>query len=151
MGKGDAVETKPERTALQDDYSYRAVDDYNTRTYLLPVLSDPERRSALIAEHRARPIYTAAQPGEPVPMDSSELSRLLDRLRVVPQQGKHVIVETEPWQEYRIGLLPGVRGVPVEVTEERYPSREDAEHAIFLKRLGALLEAYGIQDSSTGA
>lgn len=144
------METKPERTALQDDYSYRAVDAYNTRTYLLPVLSDPKRRAALIAEHRARPIYTAAQPGKPAPMDSPELARLLDRLRVVPQRGKHVIVETTPWQEYRIGLLPGVRGTPVEVTEERYSSREDAEHAIFLKRLAALLEAYGIQDPPAG-
>ena len=83
-------------------------------------------------------------------MDSPELARLLDRLRVVPQRGKHVIVETTPWQEYRIGLLPGVRGTPVEVTEESYSSREDAEHAIFLKRLAALLEAYGIQGPPAG-
>lgn len=139
------METKPEKTALQDDYSYRAVDAYNTRMYLLPALSDPKRRGELIAEHRARPLYTAAQPGQPAPMDSPELARLLDRLRVVPQQGKHVIVETQPWREYRIGILPGVRGVPVELTDESYASREDAEHAIFLKRLAALLDAYDIQ------
>ena len=140
------MENKPERTALQDDYSYRAVDAYNTRMYLLPVLADPQRRAALIAEHRARPIYAAAQPGTPAPMDSPDLARLLDRLRVVPQQDKHVIVETRPWEEYRIGVLPGVRGKAVEITDEAYPTREDAEHAIFLKRLGALLEAYGIEE-----
>ena len=140
------MENKPEKTALQDDYSYRAVDAYNTRMYLLPVLADPQRRAALIAEHRARPIYAAAQPGKPVPMDSPDLARLLDRLRVVPQQDKHVIVETRPWEEYRIGVLPGVRGRAVEITDEAYPTREDAEHAIFLKRLGALLEAYGIEE-----
>ena len=140
------MENKPERTALQDDYSYRAVDAYNTRMYLLPVLADPQRRAALIAEHRARPIYAAAQPGTPAPMDSPDLARLLDRLRVVPQQDKHVIVETRPWEEYRIGVLPGVRGRAVEITDEAYPTREDAEHAIFLKRLGALLEAYGIEE-----
>ena len=140
------MENKPERTALQDDYSYRAVDAYNTRMYLLPVLADPQRRAALIAEHRARPIYAAAQPGKPAPMDSPDLARLLDRLRVVPQQDKHVIVETRPWEEYRIGVLPGVRGRAVEITDEAYPTREDAEHAIFLKRLGALLEAYGIEE-----
>ena len=140
------MENKPERTALQDDYSYRAVDAYNTRMYLLPVLADPQRRAALIAEHRARPIYAAAQPGTPAPMDSPDLARLLDRLRVVPQQDKHVIVETRPWEEYRIGVLPGVRGRAVEITAEAYPTREDAEHAIFLKRLGALLEAYGIEE-----
>ncbi len=140
------MENKPEKTALQDDYSYRAVDAYNTRMYLLPVLADPQRRAALIAEHRARPIYAAAQPGKPAPMDSPDLARLLDRLRVVPQQDKHVIVETRPWEEYRIGVLPGVRGRAVEITDEAYPTREDAEHAIFLKRLGALLEAYGIEE-----
>ncbi len=140
------MENKPEKTALQDDYSYRAVDAYNTRMYLLPVLADPQRRAALIAEHRARPIYAAAQPGTPAPMDSPDLARLLDRLRVVPQQDKHVIVETRPWEEYRIGVLPGVRGRAVEITDEAYPTREDAEHAIFLKRLGALLEAYGIEE-----
>ena len=61
------MENKPEKTALQDDYSYRAVDAYNTRMYLLPALADPERRAALIAEHRARPLYEAAQPGKPAP------------------------------------------------------------------------------------
>ncbi len=140
------MENKPEKTALQDDYSYRAVDAYNTRMYLLPALTDPERRAALIAEHRARPLYEAAQPGKPAPMDSPDLARLLDRLRVVPQQDKHVIVETRPWEEYRIGVLPGVRGKAVAITDEAYPTREDAEHAIFLKRLNALLDAYGIAD-----
>ena len=140
------MENKPEKTALQDDYSYRAVDAYNTQMYLLPALADPERRAALIAEHRARPLYEAARPGEPAPMDSPDLARLLDRLRVVPQQDKHVIIETRPWEEYRIGVLPGVRGRAVEITDEAYPTREDAEHAIFLKRLDALLDAYGITD-----
>ena len=140
------MENKPEKTALQDDYSYRAVDAYNTRMYLLPVLADPERRAALIAEHRACPLYEATQPGKPAPMDSPDLARLLDRLRVVPQQDKHVIIETRPWEEYRIGVLPGVRGKAITITDEAYPTREDAEHAIFLKRLDALLDAYGITD-----
>ena len=140
------MENKPEKTALQEDYAYRAVDDYNTRMYLLPALTDREHRAVLIAEHRARPIYEAAQPGKPAPIDSPELARLLDRLRVVPQQAKHVIVETKPWEEYRIGVLPGVRGQSVAITDEAYPTREEAEHAIFLKRLDALLAAYGIKD-----
>jgi branched-chain amino acid transport system permease protein len=64
---------------------------------------------------------------------------------MVPQAGKHTIVETVPWKEYRIGVLPGHRGGVVEITDETYPTREDAEHAIFLKRLQALLDAYGIE------
>ncbi|EGH00117.1 hypothetical protein imdm_2158 [gamma proteobacterium IMCC2047] len=78
-------------------------------------------------------------------MHSKPLARLIDKLRVVPQAGKHTIVETKPWEEYTIGLLPGARGKAVELTEERYATREDAEHAIFLKRLKALLEMYGIE------
>ena len=72
------------------------------------------------------------------------LKRLLDKLRVIPQTGKHTIVETKPWKEYTIGVLPGRRGGVVELTGEIYPTREDAEHAIFLKRLKALCEHYGI-------
>jgi len=77
---------------------------------------------------------------------SPTLKRLIDRLRVVPQAGKHTIVETVPWEEYAIGILPGQRGGVVKITKERYRTREDAEHAIFLKRLQALLDQYGIKD-----
>lgn len=140
------MDKKSGTTALQEDYSYRAVDDYNTRMYILPLLRDRKRREALIAEHRARPIYKPTEPGKPAPMDSPELARLIDKLRVVPQKGKHVVVETRPWEEYRIGILPGVRGEPIQVTNEVYATRAEAEHAIFLKRLAALLEAYGIED-----
>ena len=143
---GGGMEHKPNHTALRDHYSYRAVDAYNIRMYLLPLLRDQNRRAKLIEEHRSRPIYEAAQPGAKAPMDSPELARLLDRLRVVPQQEKPVIVETRPWEESRIGLLPGIRGRSVNITSEAYPSREDAEHAIFLKRLESLLRAYGIAD-----
>lgn len=131
-------------TALARDYGYSAVDDYDIRTYMLPALRDPEQRAALIAEHRAYPRGAATQPGEMPCSPSPTLKRLIDRLRVVPQAGKHTIVETKPWEEYAIGVLPGQRGGVVRITRERYRSREDAEHAIFLKRLQALLAQYGI-------
>ena len=89
-------------------------------------------------------MYRGTRPGQPPEMNSEPLRRLLDRLRATPQTGKHTIVETSPWVEYTIGILPGFRGGMVELTEETYPTREDAEHAIFLKRLAAFLEAYGI-------
>ena len=135
----------PPDTALQKNYGFTAVDDYDTRMYILPHLIDKEDREKIIAEHRAAPRGQACQPGEPAPMHSKPLARLIDKLRVVPQAGKHTIVETKPWEEYTIGLLPGARGRAVELTEERYATREDAEHAIFLKRLKALLEIYGIE------
>lgn len=131
-------------TALARDYGYTAVDDYDIRTYILPALRDPARRAEIIAEHRAHPRGAAAQPGAAPPNHSPDLKRLIDRLRVVPQAGKHTIVETKPWREYAIGILPGRRGGVVKVTNERYPTREDAEHAIFLKRLHALMDRYGL-------
>jgi hypothetical protein len=140
------MEKTADTTALQNDYAYHAVDDYNTRMYILPFLQDRTRRKALIAEHRAGPIYGPTEPGKPAPVDSPELARLLDKLRVMPQKGKHVIVEIRPWVEYRIGILPGVRGKPIQITEEAYTTRAEAEHAIFLKRLTALCKAYGIED-----
>jgi hypothetical protein len=132
-------------TALSRDHGFLAVDDYDTRTYILPHLEDLERRAAIIAEHRAHPRGAAAQPGVKPPNHSDPLKRLIDKLRMTPQAGKHTIVETLPWQEYAIGILPGHRGGVIRITRERYATREDAEHAIFLKRLKALLAHYQIK------
>lgn len=132
-------------TALQQNYALGAVDDYNVRTYLLAHLRDKDRRDALIAEHRQHPRGAATQPGQRPPLHSPVLAQLVDKLRVVPQAGKHTIVETKPWEEYAIGILPGKRGGVVRITKERYATREDAEHAIFLKRLKALCAAYDIR------
>lgn len=132
-------------TALARDYGYMAVDDYDIRTYILPSLRDPEQRARIIDEHRAHPRGAASQPDSMPPNHSPDLKRLIDRLRVVPQAGKHTIVETQPWAEYAIGILPGRRGGEIKITRERYRSREDAEHAIFLKRLNALMKQYGIE------
>ena len=132
-------------TALARDYGFTALDDYDTRTYILPYLVDPESRKAIIAEHRAHPRGAAAQPGVKPPNHSDGLKRLIDKLRMTPQAGKHTIVETVPWQEYAIGVLPGQRGGVIKITKERYATREDAEHAIFLKRLKALLAHYQIK------
>ncbi|WP_227268177.1 hypothetical protein [Roseobacter weihaiensis] len=136
---------KDPKTALQGNYGFAAVDDYDMRMYVLPTLLDPEGRAAIIAEHRALPVYAATQPGEPAPMYSDVLTKLIDKLRTVPMRGKHTIVEVKPWEEYAIGFLPGQRGGRVEISAETYPTREDAEHAIFLKRLEVFLAGYGIE------
>lgn len=132
------------QTALTQNYGYSAVDDYDTRTYILPHLKDAQSRARIIAEHRAHPRGAASQPGTAPPNHSPALKRLIDKLRMSPQAGKHTIIETLPWLEYAIGILPGRRGGTVSITKERYNSREDAEHAIFLKRLNALLDHYGL-------
>ncbi len=136
---------KPD-TALQQNYSFTAVDDFDTRMYILEFIADKSKREALIAEHREAPRGAGTRPNEGAPLHSLGLKRLIDKLRVTPQAGKHTIIETKPWAEYAIGVLPGHRGGVVEISDERYPTREDAEHAIFLKRLRALMDQYDIKD-----
>ena len=82
---------KPD-TALQKDHAFVAVDDYDTRMYILPYLKEKVSRDAIIAEHRKAPRGAGTKPGEPAPLNSLPLKRLLDRLRVVAQAGKHTIV-----------------------------------------------------------
>ncbi|MFT4583772.1 MAG: hypothetical protein ACI915_001503 [Gammaproteobacteria bacterium] len=133
-------------TALQKDHGFIALDDYDTRMYILPHLKDKSSLEAIIAEHREHPRGAGTKAGEPAPLHSTPLKRLIDKLRMVPQAGKHTIVETIPWKQYKLGVLPGRRGGVIEITDESYPTREDAEHAIFLKRLQVLLDAYGIDN-----
>lgn len=135
----------PPRTSLREDHAFNAVDDYDTRMYILPHLIDPVGLRRVVDEHRDNPVYRGTRPGSPPEMNSEPLRRLLDRLRAMPQAGKHTIVETRPWEEYTIGILPGVRGGLIALTDETYPTRADAEHAIFLKRLRIFLESYGIE------
>lgn len=138
------MKTKRPEGALHQDYSFRALDDFNFRNYLLPALQDPARRRALIEEHRKRPIYRGTKAGETPEIDSPELARLLDKLRVTSVAGKHCIIEAIPWEQYNIGILPGTRGLEIEMTKESYPTREEAEHSIFLKRLQSLLDFYHV-------
>jgi hypothetical protein len=131
-------------TALSQNHSFVAVDDYDNRMYILPYLVERADRERIVAEHRANPVYEGTRPGEPAPLHSETLRRLLDKLRTTPQRGKHTIVEIRPWREYAVGILSGRRGGSVDITDERYATRSEAEHAIFLKRLEAFLTAYGI-------
>ena len=84
---------------------------------------------AVLAEH-------AANPAGP---HSDALQRLLRYLRRAPLPGKYVIVAVQPWREYRIGSLTGVRGEPPVVLDDGpYRSEEEAMHAVFLKRVADL-------------
>jgi hypothetical protein len=86
----------------------------------------------LIAEHEAKPLGP----------HSDELARVLNYFRRAPQQGKYLIVAVQAWSDYRIGVLPGVRGAPLEVLEEpSFPTEEEAMHGVFRKRVDDLLQA----------
>jgi branched-chain amino acid transport system permease protein len=80
----------------------------------------------LIEEHRAKPLG----------QHSDALERVLNYFRRQPVQGKYIIVATTPWQEYRIGVLSGVRGRTAEILDgEAFATEEEAMHGVFLRRV----------------
>ena len=74
---------------------------------------------------------------------SKELQTVLDKLRRQPMAvKKYVTVCKKDFEDYRIGIVSGVRGQPVKILEESFSSEEACELAIFLKRVVELLERY---------
>ena len=112
-----------EKTGTQLNQAHSSVDDFNTKKYVLPLLRDEKTRNRLIEEHRACPVGRAPHNGQEKVEHSKDLIRVLDK-------------------DYRIGVASGVRGQPVEILEESFSSEEACEHAIFMKRIVALLEKY---------
>ena len=134
-----------DKTGVQLDQGHTSTDDFITRKYVLPLLKDEKIRNKLIEEHRACPVGKAAQPhkGQPMVEHSKELQTVLDKLRRQPMAvKKYVTVCKKDFEDYRIGIVSGVRGQPVKILEESFSSEEACEHAIFLKRIVALLEKY---------
>jgi hypothetical protein len=86
----------------------------------------------LIDEHAAKPLG----------QHSDALERVLQYFRRQPQPGKYLIVATKAWEEYRIGVLSGVRGEPATILDDDvFASEEEAIHGIFLRRVRELTEA----------
>lgn len=130
-------------TGVQTNQAYAATDDFITRTHILPLLTDKASRERLIAEHRANPIGQPGKSGKPGVQHSDDLARVVDKLRRAPMAGKYVRICVRPHQEYRIGVCAGVRGKPVKLLSGSYPSEDDCEHAIFVRRVRELLAHYG--------
>jgi hypothetical protein len=131
-----------EKTGVQLNQGHTSTDDFITRKYVLPLLKDEKTRNSLIEEHRACPVGRAPHKGQPMVEHSKDLRTVLDKLRRQPMASKLLTVCKRPFEDYRIGIASGVRGQPVEILEESFSSEEACEHAIFLKRIVALLEKY---------
>lgn len=72
---------------------------------------------------------------------SFELQCVLNRMRFGSLSGKFVLVTLIPFQLWAIGRLSGVRGRPIELSEDKvFESLEDAEKAIFALRWRELTE-----------
>lgn len=133
----------PRKTGVQENRGYTQTDDFITRTYILPLLTDPEKRRAIIEEHENNPIGQPGKGGCAAVQHSEDLARVLDKFRRHDMNGKYVRVCVKPHEDYRIGITPGVRGKPVKILPKAYPSEDACEHAIFLKRIDDLLDEYG--------
>lgn len=85
----------------------------------------------LIEEHRTKPLG----------QHSDDLERVLQYFRRQPQAGKYLGVMTKPWEDYRIGVISGVRGVPARILDDEvFHSEEEILHGIFLRRVRDLKE-----------
>jgi len=132
---------------LKNDVEYKG-KIVNVDSYMNLIMSDAEElkdektRNRLIEEHRACPVGRAPHKGQPMVEHSKDLRTVLDKLRRQPMAGKLLTVCKRPFEDYRIGIASGIRGQPVEILEESFSSEEACEHAIFLKRIVALLEKY---------
>ncbi len=129
-------------TGVQTNQGHASTDDYITRTYVLPLLTDKESRLRLIAEHKANPIGRPPQNGRPPVEHSQDLRTVLDKLRRAPMAGKYITVCKRLHEDYRIGICSGVRGEPVDILDGSFSSEEACEHGIFLKRIADLLAQY---------
>jgi hypothetical protein len=130
-------------TGVKENLGYSLTDDFITKTYVLPLLRDEATRRKLIEEHRKNPIGTPGKSGHEAVGHSEELARVLDKFRRHPMKGKYVIVCRHQFEKYYIGVCSGARGQPVHILEkEEFSTQEDAEHAIFLKRIDDLLAEY---------
>ena len=129
-------------TGVQIDQGRASTDDYITRTYVLPLLTDEDSRRLLMAEHKANPIGGPPQNGQ-APVDhSQDLQTVLDKFRRAPMAGKYITICKKLHERYCIGICSGVRGVPVQILGETFSSEEACEHAIFLKRIADILTKY---------
>ncbi len=72
-----------------------------------------------------------ASPGGP---HSPELHRVLQILRWQPIAGRRILLVTEPGREWRIGVNPGRRGVPIEFEGEPFHSHSAALWGLFRRR-----------------
>jgi branched-chain amino acid transport system permease protein len=120
--------TSPEKTSADDrSLVVYARWDARTRQTLRATIDDD-----LLAEHQARPLG----------QHSDRLERVLNYFRRGPQARKYVIVCTRAWEEWRIGVLSGQRGVPPTVLDdERFNSEAAALHGVFLRRVRDLMQA----------
>jgi hypothetical protein len=121
-----------------------------------------EDRDRMIAEHRACidhmkgvagcSILRTERPGSAIEPYGGihqymDLAKVLVRMRAMQPGafgGKYVVICTKPDEEWRIGRLSGIRGVPPSfVNDKVYDDENEIQHDIFLMRLDQYPERDG--------
>lgn len=86
----------------------------------------------LIEEHRAKPLG----------QHSDSLERVLNYFRRAGGENKYVLYEISPGIEYKVVATTGIRGLlPRDVDDVVYTDKNEALHAVFLKRVQDLMES----------
>ena len=107
------------------DQVYRARFDKRLRLHLRTLVTP-----ALIEEHRASPLG----------QHSDDLERVLNHFRRSSLEGKYMLFELEPNRAYKIVAMTGREGgMPEDVDGRVYSDKNEAVHAIFLRRVDALM------------
>lgn len=109
--------------------AYGDLDGKIAREEILPRIDDE-----IIQEHQENPIG----------QHSDDLERVLTYFRRQPVEDKYILIEVEKDQAWKIGKTTGVRGDPPEIVDDQtFESQEEAEHALFLKRIDDLRDEFG--------
>jgi branched-chain amino acid transport system permease protein len=73
---------------------------------------------------------------------SDALERVLNYFRRAAVTDKYAILTERPFAAYRVVALSGRRGVAPRIVDDRvYTSVAEAQHAVFLRRVHALMES----------
>ena len=87
---------------------------------------------ALIEEHRTKPLG----------QHSDALERVLNYFRAAGGENKYVLYESKPGTEYKIIATTGIKGTPArDVDDVVYTNKDEALHAVFLKRVQDLMDS----------
>ena len=107
------------------DKVYRERFDKQLRAHLKTLITP-----ALIEEYRASPLG----------QHSDDLERVLNFFRRAPFEGKYALFELEANRKYKIVTATGrAGGLPEDVDGTVYTDKNEALHAVFLKRVDALM------------
>ena len=117
-----------EATEIRDkDHLYFLRFDKRLRDHLKTLIT-PE----VIEEHRVKPLG----------QHSDALERVLNYFRRAGGENKYVLYEIKPGFEYKVIATTGIKGLlPWDVDDVVYTDKNEALHAVFLKRVQDLMES----------